>query len=67
MVDKEEESVVVKEEEVKKRRVEPLRFSVVEVATQTEPVIVRGDEQFTVYSALALLLNKVDRLEKGLL
>ncbi len=44
-----------------------LLFEVKEFATQTEPLIVKGDEQITILQALALLLNKVERIEKGLL
>lgn len=60
-----EEKEVVKEV-VKKEEV-VLEYKVETIATQTEPVIVFGEEQFSIHQALVLLLNKVSKLEKALL
>ncbi len=44
-----------------------LLFEVKSLATQTEPVIVRGEEQFSIHQAIARLLNDVEALKKGLI
>lgn len=42
-------------------------FRVEIVATQTTPVILRGDKQVGLEEALVLVLNKLEKLERGLL
>jgi len=66
MKEKEEVKEVVKEEVVAEKVKEEL-YIVKEFATQTEPSIVFGDKTISSHEALALLLNKISRLEKGLI
>lgn len=49
-----------KEEKVVKREI----WQVGEVATQTQPVIVKGDERLEVYAALARIMNDLDELKR---
>ncbi len=58
-----EEKEVVDEPKVVKRK----KYVVGSIATQTEPVILLGDEQFTIHEAIALLLNKIDEVGKAVL
>ena len=58
--------MVEKEKEVVKAEVKKEVWVVGEVATQTQPVIVKDGESLDVYAALARILNEVEQF-KGLL
>lgn len=48
---------------------EPKTFEVVEIATETQPVIndVVNDERYDIYSALAKIMNDLESVKKAVL
>lgn len=58
-----EKTEVVKKDE--KKVVE--KFRVLNAVVETKPVIMVGDEQLSLEDVLVLILNKLDKLERGLL
>ncbi len=43
------------------------KYSVAEIATQTEPRIYDGEKTYTMEEALVLALNKLDNMEKKII
>lgn len=51
-------------EEVKEKEV---KYSVVEIATATEPKIHDGKDVYTIEQALVMILNKIEDMEKKII
>ena len=43
------------------------KYSVVDVATQTEPRVFDGEKSYTIEEALVLALNKIDIMQKKII
>lgn len=53
--------------EVKEEKKPEEKYSVADIATQTEPRIFDGEKTYTMEEALVLALNKLDKMQKKII
>ena len=54
-------------EKVKEENKQEGKYSIADVATQTEPRVFDGEKTYTIEEALVLVLNKVDDMQKKII